>query len=313
MDRGPGLLCDPTKLLFEYKSIVSFLIPYSSSETSNLTPASSFEEEDINGFGRVARYAQGEDYHTVLRELLRKIVLALGLENTARFRLFSDSVPILERALASESELGFIGKSSMLIRPKVGTYTFLAELIWDVEIKGESTFQNKQQPKKQHTCGSCIKCQSYCPTNAIVADYVVDARKCISYLNIEKRGSFNEQERKALGSWIFGCDVCQEVCPFNKNTPEAVVFKNFNPTLGVGPLLSIENILNIKTDGEFKKKFANTALLRVKREGLIRNALAVSINQNNHKYLKIVKENLLTDSSLLVRTEAANYINYFTK
>lgn len=140
------------------------------------------------GFGKVARYAQGLDYHVVLRGKLNKFVLNLNLDKKVRFKIFSDSVPTLERSIASEGGLGFIGNLTVKF-PQLGTYTFICELIWDQEVVEIPTLSNI----KSH-CGSCTQCKVDCPTNAIVSDYKVDARKCISYLTIEKREGFSPQE-----------------------------------------------------------------------------------------------------------------------
>lgn len=268
MNRSDALLCSPAKLLDNYKSILTFLVPYSNHVIENGTcPV---------GYGKVARYAQGLDYHIVLKKKLNDFVSNLNLDRQVQFKIFSDSVPTLERSIASEGGLGFIGKSSMLISPDLGTYTFICELIWDLEVRDVS-----ESPKIKSHCGTCIQCKVDCPTNAIVSDYRVDARKCISYLTIEKREEFTPQEASFLGDWVFGCDVCQEVCPHNinkKNT--ALIPTELLPSAGVGPVLDLREIMQIKSELEFKDRFKGSPILRTKRVGLVRNALAVALNQN---------------------------------
>jgi epoxyqueuosine reductase len=126
--------------------------------------------------------------------------------------VFSDSVPLLERAVARQAGLGFIGKNTMLIIPRAGSFLFLGEILWDLEISGLPN----EQVKSSGSCGSCTRCIDSCPTGAFVDERLLDARRCISYLTIEKRGVLTWKEREAIGEWVFGCDVCQDVCPWNR-------------------------------------------------------------------------------------------------
>ena len=274
MQRPETLLCDPSNLLDSYKSIVTFLVPYS---THNL----GVQFKCPPGYGKVARYAQGLDYHSVLRDTLNGFVSSLNMDIGIQHRIFSDSVPTLERAIASEAGLGFIGKSSMLISPELGTYTFICELIWNVEMADIQ----KRTPIKSR-CGSCVRCKIECPTGAIVEDYKVDARKCISYLTIEKRDMFSREESSSIGDWIFGCDVCQDVCPHNINkSGEELIPEKLRPSSGLGPMLELGEVIDIRTREEFRERFNGTAILRTKREGLVRNALAVALNQKAYNLI----------------------------
>lgn len=230
-----------------------------------------------SGFGRVARYAWGKDYHAVLRERLTAFVKDLECEvgRSISYRVASDALPLLERAFAERSGMGFIGKNSMLIRPGAGSFFFLAEVFWDVAVKAAAL------PIVDGSCGACVRCRTECPTGAIVADRIVDSRLCISYLSIEKRGVLSWKEREALGEWVFGCDVCQEVCPFNHTALKenrSADFFDFEAAEGVGPFLDLLSILQIRNDADFRKRFAGTALLRTKRSGLLRNAACVAAN-----------------------------------
>ncbi len=292
MLRPDSLLCRPENLLSSYQSILTFLVPYSSGAKSI--------PECPRGFGKVARYAQGLDYHQVLKQKLLEFVSGLNLNKEIQFKVFTDSVPTLERAIASESALGFIGKSSMLISPTLGTYTFICEVIWDVQIKSVSS-----RALIKSRCGSCIKCRSDCPTGAIVSDYKIDARKCISYLSIEKRGVLSLEEGEWLGDWIFGCDICQEVCPHNSNKDNInLVPESFQPKSGVGAYLNIGEILTISSDEEFRERFHGTALLRTKRSGLLRNAMMLVRNQKLEELICKIEFIASFDKEEMLRSQA---------
>lgn len=198
MERNSDKRLDPTLLVPNAKSVVSVLLNYF---PGNL-PISTKPP-------KISRYALSVDYHTVIKNMLWQLLDSLRKEfGTINGRAFVDSAPVLERAWAQKSGLGWIGKNSMLINPKIGSYTFLGELIVDVDIE---TSVN-QIPNR---CGSCTRCIDACPTGAIVSAGVIDARKCISYLTIEKKSQLTPEEQESLNGWCFGCDICQEVCPWN--------------------------------------------------------------------------------------------------
>ena len=158
---------------------------------------------------KVAKYAYGEDYHKVVKDqgfLLLEYIKTLHSE--AQGRVFVDSAPLMERQWAEQSGIGWIGKNSLIIRKGIGSFFFLAEIICNIEIEPD-------QPTTDH-CGSCTACIDACPTDAIVSDQVIDATKCISYLTIEKRSELQLEEKQSLDQWIFGCDICQDVCPWNR-------------------------------------------------------------------------------------------------
>lgn len=298
MQRPPDLLCDPSKLLPEYQSIITFLVPY------NTFPHARIDEK--SGFGKVARYAWGNDYHLVIKERLSRFLLdcenkkILNRENT---RFFTDSVPLLERALAANAELGFIGKSSMLIRPGSGTYFFIAEMITSEDILNDI---NSEIKIRDRSCGGCQSCIDECPTSAIVKDKVVDARKCISYLTIEKRGIFTIEEIRQVGSWVFGCDVCQEVCPFNnkKSFRTQLLESDFLRSDMHGPYLDIGQILEIRNDKEFFSLFSRSAIRRTKRDGLLRNAMSVAFNQKDFSHIDKIIEIMKEDTSDMLRSQS---------
>jgi epoxyqueuosine reductase len=294
MNRSVDLLTTPTRLLPSVKSIVVIAVFY------ERAPRIALEK----GYGRIARYAWGRDYHKVLRRRLERLleVTQRHLGRAIEYRVFADSVPLLERALANRSGLGFIGKNTMAILPKEGSFFFLGELLWDLEIERSSPTASSSAH-----CGSCTNCLSNCPTGAFVNERVLDAGKCISYLTIEKRSALTYQEREWLGDWLFGCDVCQEVCPFNivplKKRLGAHV-PELSGQAGVGPAVSLEQVLRMRTDEEYVAVFQGTAVMRAKRAGLARNAAIVAANTHVEYLLPLLREVAESDSSGLIRRHA---------
>lgn len=288
MKREPALFVSPERIMPEVQSVISVALQYEQKPHPLLPP----------GYGRVARYAWGRDYHSILK--MRIVAFAEKLSQYGLAKSYTDAVPLLERAFAAKAGLGFIGKNSLLIRPNVGSYFFLGEVLASFEVHGIP-------PRKIFKgCGSCTRCQSNCPTGAIVSEAVVDARRCISYLTIEKRGSFEGEEPAMLGEWIFGCDICQDVCPFNyraQKDPKPPIESAFTADNGVGPLLSLVEVLSIKTDLQFQQRFARTPLLRAKRAGLIRNACAVAVNTGFIGAVVHIRE-LLDDTDEVIRASA---------
>lgn len=293
MKRPSDLLISPRRLLPSARSIVTIAVFY------ERVPRLPLEK----GHGRIARYAWGRDYHKVLRRRLKRLleVTERHLGHSVESRVFADSVPLLERALANRSGLGFIGKNTMAILPKEGSFFFLGELLWDVEVESPIIGASSAH------CGSCTRCLSHCPTGAFVKERVLDAGRCISYLTIEKRSALTYQEREWLGEWLFGCDVCQEVCPFNV-VPLRKRSGGHAPELsreqGVGPSLSLERILTLKGDEEFAALFQGTALMRAKRVGLARNAAIVAANTQADHLFPVLVDRAQGDPAPLVRRHA---------
>lgn len=294
MKRPPELLSSPGNLMSGVRSIVVIAASYDQAPPPPLP----------TGHGRIARYAWGRDYHKVLRRSLGRLVKRVEhhLGRAIEYRLFSDSVPLLERALAKRAGFAFIGKNTMAIIPKRGSFFFLGEVLWDVEIEGD-----RQEPMLRSHCGACSRCLGACPTEAFVKERVLDASRCISYLTIEKRGALSYTERTWLGEWLFGCDVCQEVCPFNSVSLKrrgAADLKELSAGAGVGSSLPLSQILRLRTDAEFTGVFQGTALMRTKRAGLLRNAAIVAANTHAVSLLPLLCELSQSDPSTLVRQHA---------
>lgn len=290
MQRPAEVLCDPQRLCPGALSAATFAVLYEQTAVPQCP----------QGAGRVARYAWGLDYHIVLRERLEALIKTVQREfcEAIVFRVFSDAVPLLERALAERSGLGFIGKNSLLIRPGTGSLFFLAEVLWDIEVQSEAL------TIAEGTCGSCKRCMLNCPTGAIVEERVVDSRRCISYLTIEKRGSFSLWEREALGEWVFGCDVCQEVCPFNHASlkeARGAILPEFRGGQIAGPFLQLDELLALRDDAKFRARFKNSPLLRPKRAGLLRNAACVAANTLAEECIPVLIEAAGNDPAPIVR------------
>jgi epoxyqueuosine reductase len=220
-------------------------------------------------YGRVARYAVGLDYHIVIAERLKQLKAAIEEEigRPLLGKAFTDDVALYEQGYAKRHGLGFAGKHSLIIGPALsGSYFFVAELFTDLELAADQPYRG--------TCGKCFRCGTACPTDAINDSGEVDANLCISYLTIENKGGIPLQLRSRIGQWVFGCDICQEVCPYNQRALPAP-WPEFQPESGVGHYLDPLSLLTIGSEAEFRSRFAQTALLRPKRRGLLRNGLVV--------------------------------------
>ena len=240
---------DPTLLVDGAKSVVSLLLNYYPSE---------FQREDSY---KISKYAYGQDYHFVIKEKLNALLFAIQ-ENIGAVsgRAFVDSAPVLDKAWAAKSGLGWIGKNSNLITQKVGSFYFIAELIIDLEL--EYDFATTDH------CGSCTACLDACPTQAIIAPYQVDGSKCISYYTIELKDHLPDEMKGKLDDWAFGCDVCQDVCPWNRfSKPHSEPLFQAIPELLSFSKKDWEEI----TAETFQKVFKYSPLKRTKLEGLKRN------------------------------------------
>lgn len=240
---------DPTKLVEGSKSVISLLLNYYPEEAQNTDAL------------KVSKYAYGQDYHHVIKSKLRELQEFIT-DNIGEVegRAFVDSAPVLDKAWAAKSGLGWIGKNSNLITQRVGSFYFIAELIVDIELAYDSAVTDH--------CGTCTACIDACPTQAIVDPYVVDGSKCISYFTIELKNEIPAEVRGKFDDWIFGCDVCQDVCPWNKfSKPHQEPLFNPHPDLLSMTKKDWEEI----TEDVFRKVFKKSAVKRTKFSGLQRN------------------------------------------
>jgi epoxyqueuosine reductase len=240
---------DPTLLVDDGKSVVSLLLNYFPSESQN-----------DNSF-KISKYAYGQDYHFVIKEKLKELLHSIQ-ENIGEVsgRAFVDSAPVLDKAWAAKSGLGWIGKNSNLITQKVGSFYFIAELILDLDLEYDHAVTDH--------CGSCTACIDTCPTQAILAPYIVDGSKCISYYTIELKENIPNDMKGKFDDWMFGCDTCQDVCPWNRfSKPHSEPLFNPNPDL---ISFSKKDWTEI-TEETFKKVFKNSPIKRTKFDGLKRN------------------------------------------
>jgi len=228
------------------------------------------DAEPAPGRGRVARYALGDDYHDVMKRKLEQVGAALvGAAGSGMFRAYADAGPLPERELARRAGLGWVAKNTMLINPTLGSYTFIGVLLTDVLLARDEPFQADR-------CGTCRRCLDACPTDAFPGPRVLDATRCISYLTIEARGAVPEPLKAAVGDRLFGCDVCQEVCPWNIR----FAVETAEPRYRARPRTEWPTLQEIAamTEREFDAVLGATALLRPGRAGLARNAAVVLEN-----------------------------------
>jgi epoxyqueuosine reductase len=248
--------------------------------------------------GIVASYAWGDDYHDVmvprLRELAAWIETAMG--QPVAHRAYVDTGPLLERELAARAGLGFVGKNTNLIHPRLGSWLLLGELLLAVELPPLAP-----EPERG-TCGRCTRCLDACPTGALVAPYVLDARRCIAYLTIEQKGPIPRGLRPALGNRIFGCDICQEVCPWNRRFAQPTAEPAFQPR----PEILAPRLLDLIAldDEAFRRRFRGSPILRAKRRGLLRN-VAVALGNGRDPAAVPSLARALHDPEPLVRGHAA--------
>ena len=250
MERNFDKRLDPRKLVQDSKSVISLSFNYYTKK----------KQLDPNSF-KVSKYAFGNDYHFVIKNKLNKLLSSLKNKiGDFNARVFVDSAPVMERAWAERSGLGWIGKNTLMISKKKGSYFFLAEIICDLELDYDIQVMDH--------CGTCTACIDACPTDAIIKPYVLDSNKCISYLTIELKDSIPKQFENKMQDWIFGCDICQDVCPWNKFSKENE-HALFQPS---------DKFLNMKkndwielTEETFKKVFKNSPIKRANFKGLKKN------------------------------------------
>jgi epoxyqueuosine reductase len=285
MARNAAQRMNPGLVLSGAKTIIVLAASYFNGVPAK--PLSTFE-------GLVARYARHADYHDVLAPKLESLMRFIQQQASPPLKslFYTDAGPILERAIASECGVGFAGKHTNLISPKLGNWFFLAEIITTLEIEPD--------PPLSPRCGSCTRCLNACPTAALRAPHHLDARRCISYLTIELKGSIPVEFRRAIGRRVFGCDSCLDVCPWNRFAREASLMKEFRrEDLNVLELLELLSLDN----AAFKKRFEGTPMLRSKRRGLLRNACVVLGNIGDSRALPAL-ERAAQDSDAIIAEHA---------
>lgn len=276
---------DPRKILPECKSIISLGIPYA-------------DPQKVNGKGGISAYALNQDYHDVLPEKLKSLVKFLEerVGHPIPNRWYTDTGPILEREIAMRAGLGWIGKNTTLINREYGSYFFLAEILLGVDLISDS-------PITESFCGSCTRCLEACPTGSLVKAYTLDANLCTSYLTIEHREFIPLEMRALMGEWIFGCDVCQAVCPWNKSVKESPeVIDDFQPR---PELAAVDLIAEMHlTQQAFSARFKGSPIKRTKRRGYLRN-VAVALGNRTAADSQRILTAALNDEEALVRSHAA--------
>ena len=263
LERRRDAYAHPEHVLPSVRSVLMLGLNYRSQDPAPSEP----------GQGQVSRYAWGTtDYHSVLRGRLKRLGQYLKQHvPEAKSRGIVDTAPLLERDFARLAGLGWFGKNTLLINKRQGSWFFLAALLTDQELVYDV-------PHETSHCGTCTRCLDACPTDAFDGPYVLDARKCISYLTIELRGPIPEPLRAGLGDWLFGCDVCQDVCPWNRKAPRTVD-PIFQPRSDLRPV-DARQLLRLTAD-EFSARFAETPLARPGRAGILRNAAIVLGNSGD--------------------------------
>jgi epoxyqueuosine reductase len=276
---------DPAAVLSGVRSIVMLAMNYRTSEP----------QAAQHGQGRISRYAWGCDYHDLIRMRLDRLADFLrGRVPAAAVRGVVDTAPLLEREFAQMAGLGWIGKNTLVLNKQMGSWFFLAALLTDVELEYD-------EPHESDHCGTCRACLDACPTGALVDAHVLDATRCISYLTIELRSPIPLELRSGVGDWLFGCDICQEVCPWNHRAPQSDE-PDFHPASDADAM-DLAGLFYL-SDEQFRARFRHTPLWRPKRRGLLRNAAVVLGNQQHPGSLPALVR-ALQDEEPLVRGAAA--------
>ncbi len=289
-DRSRSRRADPRLVLPECKSILVLALPYTDPKTAPV-------KESVNVIeGQIAAYAWGDDYHLVIPDRLQALVefIEKQVGHSVPNRWYTDTGPILERDLAQRAGLGWIGKNTCLINPHHGSYFLLAEILLGIELEPDHPFQTDQ-------CGTCTRCIEACPTECILPDRTIDARRCISYLTIELKDDIPTELRSSIGNWVFGCDVCQTICPWN-----CFASSDGDPALAPRDDLPRPNLIRELelTPEEFNRKFKSSPIKRTKHRGYLRNVAVALGNSKDSAIVQILKK-ALKNREQIVREHAA--------
>ena len=289
LEKHLSLKADVRQLLTEAKSVISLAMNY-----YTLDPPNALAENPERG--QISRYAWGDDYHELIRERLLELVQFIKQtgEDELKTRVCVDTAPIIEREYAQKAGIGWIGKNTNLIHWRSGSWYFLSEILVNIVLESET-------PPLRGSCGTCTRCIEECPTDAIIAPNLLDSRLCISYLTIELKERIPKQLRPKMGNLIFGCDICQEVCPWNSKAVPTVEPAFYPRDGNLAPkLLSLIGM----TQQEFSKRFKGSPIKRAKRRGFLRNVLVAIGNWGEQRAVPALKD-ALADDEPLVRSHAA--------
>ena len=289
LEKHLSLKTDVRQLLTEAKSVISLAMNY-----YTLDPPKALAQDP--GRGQISRYAWGDDYHELIRERLLELVTFIKqtAESELKTRVCVDTAPIIEREYAQKAGIGWIGKNTNLIHWRSGSWYFLAEVLVNIVLESDT-------PELRGSCGTCTRCIEACPTDAIIEPNLLDSRRCISYLTIELKESIPKALRPEIGNWVFGCDICQEVCPWNSKAVSTTE-TGFQPRDGnlTPKLLSLVGM----TQEEFSRRFKGSPIKRAKRRGFLRNVLVAIGNWGTQRAVPALKD-ALADDEPLVRSHAA--------
>ena len=314
--------CDPQTAMPGIRSAIVGLLNYNTAQPLSIDPVLPTDNGKPSGW--ISRYAWGDDYHDVLRERLEALVDSLRERFADAFeaRAYVDTGPVQERVLAKYARLGWLGKNTLLLNQMLGSFFFLGVILTTLDL--EPTLAANELPPPD-LCGSCRRCLDACPTQAFVEPYVMDARKCISYLTIELRGSIPEEFRERMGNHVFGCDICQDVCPWNRRAPIATM-PQFQPRVFPSPeedragesfplqdeslfLPSLEWLLGL-SEVDFRELFRGSPVKRAKWRGLLRNACIALGNSGlrpgvpNHARIAVALQRLAASQDQVIAESA---------
>lgn len=258
LERQRAARMDPHSLLPGARSVIVCAVNYHTNH-----PLTSFD----SARAWISRYAWGRDYHDTLQQKLRELAQWIEAHGGARTRAYVDTGPLTERVFAKYAGIGWFGKNTCIINQKIGSWLFLGCIVTDLDLQPDAPPPDR--------CGSCTRCLDACPTDAFVAPYVLDSRKCISYTTIELRGAIPEESREGIGHHLFGCDICQDVCPWNRKAPVSRE-EEFQPKEGLfWP--EVERLLELSAE-DWTRLIRGTPLKRAKVRGLLRNLMVVAGN-----------------------------------
>jgi len=301
-DHSREFRSQPQRILEGCQAILIFGMPYNNPLINHNTPP-----QDCHVYGRIAAYAWGEDYHHIIPERLEKLIIQieslaqqsqiLRMPDSIQHKIYTDTGAILEHDLAQRAGLGWIGKNTSLISPQHGSFFFLAELFTNLPLESTPQFTADR-------CGTCQRCIKTCPTQCILPDRTIDANHCISYLTIENKGPIPHELRSKMGNWIFGCDQCQLLCPWNQIQEKSIeVDVAFSPLPGF-PYPDLIHEINL-TPEAFNRKFRRHPIKRAKRRGYLRNVAVALGNSKNSQAVPALVQSLEGEFEPLVRGHTA--------